>query len=149
MHAEYLLFNLVIAAPPLVLARREGSGMAGRGWDALRALFAMAVPFVVWDALVAGRHWHFNPDYVQSLSLGELEFALCHEALHCALSHFARRQHRVKARWDLACDYAINPLLRDEGLSAPPDALFDERFDDRGTRTHDRVVRVPAATSGL
>jgi predicted metal-dependent peptidase len=48
---------------------------------------------------------------------------LAHEALHCALSHFARRQHRVKHRWDLACDYAINPLLIDDGLKPPPNAL--------------------------
>jgi hypothetical protein len=49
---------------------------------------------------------------------------LAHEALHCALSHFARRQHRVKHRWDLACDYAINPLLVDDGLKPPPNALL-------------------------
>jgi predicted metal-dependent peptidase len=48
---------------------------------------------------------------------------LAHEALHCALSHFARRQHRVKHKWDLACDYAINPLLIDDGLTPPPNAL--------------------------
>jgi predicted metal-dependent peptidase len=48
---------------------------------------------------------------------------LAHEALHCALSHFARRQHRVIHKWDLACDYAINPLLIDDGLKPPPNAL--------------------------
>jgi len=48
---------------------------------------------------------------------------LAHEALHCALSHFAHRWHRVRHKWDLACDYAINPLLIDEGLMLPPHAL--------------------------
>ncbi|UHD14789.1 vWA domain-containing protein [Thiocapsa bogorovii] len=69
------------------------------------------------------RAFYYNPEYIQSLSLDQTQFMLAHEALHCALSHFARRQHRVKHKWDLACDYAINPLLIDEGLKPPPNAL--------------------------
>jgi predicted metal-dependent peptidase len=69
------------------------------------------------------RCFYYNPDYIAALSLDQTQFMLAHEALHCALSHFARRQHRVKHRWDLACDYAINPLLIDDGLKPPPNAL--------------------------
>jgi predicted metal-dependent peptidase len=69
------------------------------------------------------RGFYYNPDYIAALSLDQTQFMLAHEALHCALSHFARRQHRVKHRWDLACDYAINPLLIDDGLRPPPNAL--------------------------
>ena len=69
------------------------------------------------------RAFYYNPEYIGSLSLNQTQFMLAHEALHCALSHFARRQHRVKHKWDLACDYAINPLLIDDGLTAPPNAL--------------------------
>ncbi|WP_295538861.1 VWA-like domain-containing protein [uncultured Thiohalocapsa sp.] len=68
--------------------------------------------------------FYYNPRYIAELSLDETQFMLAHEALHCALSHFARRQHRVKHRWDLACDYAINPLLVDDGLKPPPNALL-------------------------
>jgi predicted metal-dependent peptidase len=70
------------------------------------------------------RTFYYNPGYIEALSLDETQFMLAHEALHCALSHFARRQHRVKHRWDLACDYAINPLLVDDGLKPPPNALL-------------------------
>lgn len=69
------------------------------------------------------RAFFYNPEYIGSLSLEQTQFMLAHEALHCALSHFARRQHRVQHRWDLACDYAINPLLIDDGLKPPPDSL--------------------------
>ncbi len=68
------------------------------------------------------RKFYYNPDFIAQLSLKQTQFMLAHEALHCALSHFARRQHRVKFRWDLACDYAINPLLLREGLTPPPTA---------------------------
>jgi len=69
------------------------------------------------------RAFYYNPEYIRQLSIEQTQFMLAHEALHCALSHFARRRHRVRHRWDLACDYAINPLLIDEGLEAPPHAL--------------------------
>jgi len=69
------------------------------------------------------RAFYFNPEYIDALSMDETQFVLAHEALHCALSHFARRQHRIRHKWDLACDYAINPLLIDDGLAPPPNAL--------------------------
>jgi len=69
------------------------------------------------------RAFYYNPEYIGSLTLDQTQFMLAHEALHCALSHFARRQHRVIHKWDLACDYAINPLLIDDGLKPPPNAL--------------------------
>ncbi len=69
------------------------------------------------------RGFYYNAEYIQALSLPETQFVLAHEALHCALSHFARRNHRDKRRWDLACDFAINPLLIEEGLKPPPNAV--------------------------
>lgn len=75
------------------------------------------------------RAFYYNPDYIGSLTLEETQFVLAHEALHCALSHFARRQHRVIHKWDLACDYAINPLLIDDGLKPPPNALIMHLYE--------------------
>jgi len=74
------------------------------------------------------RRFFYNPEFIDSLSMGQTQFMLAHEALHCALSHFARRQHRIKHRWDLACDFAINPLLMEDGLSAPPNMHFMPQY---------------------
>ncbi|MCP4009633.1 MAG: hypothetical protein GY726_08970 [Proteobacteria bacterium] len=76
------------------------------------------------------KKFYYNAGYVESLKGAELQFVLAHEALHCALSHFARRQHRIKHRWDLACDYAINPILVDEGLTPPPEVMILEEYRD-------------------
>ena len=75
-----------------------------------------------WCATTAtdARKFYYNPQFIDSPSMAQTQFMLAHEALHCALSHFARRQHRVQHRWDLACDYAINPLLLEDGLTPPP-----------------------------
>ncbi len=81
-------------------------------------------PTVATDA----RHFYYNAEYIEALSLEQTQFMLAHEALHCALSHFARRQHRVRHRWDLACDFAINPLLAKDGLKPPPGALILDLF---------------------
>jgi predicted metal-dependent peptidase len=74
------------------------------------------------------RGFYYNPEYIGELSLAQTQFMLAHEALHCALSHFARRGHRIIHRWDLACDFAINPLLVEEGLTPPPNALVMDEY---------------------
>ncbi len=75
------------------------------------------------------RKFYYNREYICELRPVEMQFVLAHEALHCALQHFSRRQNRVKHRWDLACDYAINPLLVADGFRAPPDALFMREYE--------------------
>ncbi len=76
------------------------------------------------------RALYYNPDYIRNLTLDQTQFVLAHEALHCALSHFSRRNHRVKKRWDIACDLAINPLLIKDGLKPPPGVLLESGFED-------------------
>ena len=75
------------------------------------------------------RKFYYNPDFIDALKPSETQFILAHEALHCALSHFARREHRIKHRWDLACDYAINPILLEEGLTPPLGILHMKAYE--------------------
>ena len=76
------------------------------------------------------RAFYYNRRYIQGLSFEQTKFILAHEALHCALSHFARRERRDKRRWDIACDFAVNPLLIADGLAPPPGVLVMESFND-------------------
>jgi predicted metal-dependent peptidase len=95
----------------------------------LRLPLVMADPAWCKTTATDARKFYYNPEYIEQLSLAETQYILAHEALHCALSHFARREHRIKHRWDLACDYAINPLLINDGLQAPPGTLYEKSFD--------------------
>lgn len=83
-----------------------------------------------WCATVAtdARSLYFNSEYIKPLTINQVQFVLAHEALHCGLSHFARREYRDRHRWDVACDHAVNQLLIEDGLDLTPDALFDESF---------------------
>ena len=70
----------------------------------------------------------YNPAFVDTLNAATLAGVLAHEVLHPALQHHVRRSGRDSRRWNEACDYAINPLLLDAGLSLPDGVLVDPRF---------------------
>jgi predicted metal-dependent peptidase len=70
----------------------------------------------------------YNPQFVDTLNAAELAGVLAHEVMHPALQHHTRRGDRKPTRWNMACDYAINPILIDAGLTLPKDVLIDNRF---------------------
>jgi predicted metal-dependent peptidase len=71
---------------------------------------------------------YYNPDFVETLNAATLAGTLAHEVMHPALHHHVRRSGRDPKRWNMACDYAINPLLVDAGLNLPEGVLLDNRF---------------------
>src|ERR1017187_2954002 len=71
---------------------------------------------------------YYNPAFVDTLNSATLAGVLAHEVMHPALQHHLRRSKRDPKRWNEACDYAINPLLLDAGLSLPDGVLVDHRF---------------------
>ena len=70
----------------------------------------------------------WNPEFVEALSAATLAGTLAHEVMHPALHHHLRRSGRDPKRWNVACDYAINPLLVDAGLKLPEGILLENRF---------------------
>lgn len=75
------------------------------------------------------KSFYYNPSFIDKLDNHQTKFVLIHEALHCALTHFARRGTRDKHKWDLACDFAINPLLVKEGFRPPLDVPIFTQYD--------------------
>ena len=94
----------------------------------------MHLPLKVGDAGIKttgtdAKAFYFNPAFVENLSLAQTQFILAHEALHCAMGHPHRRNHRVKRRWDVACDHAVNLILIEEGLKPPLHGILaDQNF---------------------
>lgn len=76
------------------------------------------------------KKFYYNPEYIDTISNENVQFVMSREALHCALSHFARRGHRIKHLWDLASDFAINPILVKEGLIPPADVIVMQQYDN-------------------
>ena len=71
---------------------------------------------------------YYNPEFVETLNAATLAGTLAHEVMHPALHHHVRRSGRDPKRWNMACDFAINPLLVDAGLNLPEGVLLDNRF---------------------
>jgi carotenoid phi-ring synthase / carotenoid chi-ring synthase len=80
MREEYLLFNLVVIAGPLLAGRYPPTSFRHRWMPALASAIIVALPFLAWDVLVSGRHWTFNEAYCSlwllGLPLGEWAFFL-------------------------------------------------------------------------
>lgn len=63
--------------------------------------------------------FYFNPAFIDKLSLAQTQFVLAHEAMHCAMGHDHRRNGRIKRRWDVACEHAVNLVLIEDGMKPP------------------------------
>jgi predicted metal-dependent peptidase len=72
----------------------------------------------------------YNPAFVDRLKPAELEGTLAHEVLHCALGHQCRRGKRDRELWNVAADFAINPILIGNGFMLPAGALVDPAFNN-------------------
>lgn len=76
-----------------------------------------------------GKTLWYNPLFAQTLSFDEVKGVLCHEAMHCAMLHMYRRMEREPFKWNVACDYAINPVIEDCGMKMPKDRLRESAYD--------------------
>ncbi len=72
----------------------------------------------------------YNPEFVKSLTLDELKGVFCHEVMHVVLLHNLRRNEREAPTWNIAGDYAINPLIENAGLTLPKGRLREAQFDN-------------------
>lgn len=78
-------------------------------------------------ASVDGTTMRFGPAYIGRMPQSQLVGLIAHEAAHCAFAHHARKGHREHERYNVACDYAIDPLLVDSGLDVP-DPLINREW---------------------
>jgi len=109
---QLLLRNPFFATIVLSLPEREDSNL----------------PFVM---ATDGIQLFYNPSEVDQLDLEELVSVLAHEALHVALLHPLRRGERDPRMWNVACDYAINPLLEKEKFTLPKGALLSDKYRNK------------------
>lgn len=80
-------------------------------------------------AATDGRHFFYNPSFIMSLSVKELEFLFAHEVLHNAFEHMLRRDSRDALLFNVAADYAINQILVDEKIGKfIKNGLLDEKY---------------------
>jgi len=75
-----------------------------------------------------GKSIFYNAEFTDALSEPELDGVKVHEAYHRILKHHLRMGKRDAELWNIACDYAINPIIIQSGLVLPEGALIDAKF---------------------
>lgn len=75
-----------------------------------------------------GKSIVYHPEFLDEVSEPQLLGTFVHELFHCILGHHVRRGDRDPAKWNTACDYAINPMVIDAGFKLPEFALIDPRY---------------------
>lgn len=75
-----------------------------------------------------GREVVYNEAWTETLSRQECTGVLAHEACHIAFLHHLRCGKRHPFLWNIACDFAINPIVMECGLTLPADKLYDEKY---------------------
>ena len=63
MKAEYLILNLFIFIGPLLLSFDRKVRFVRHWPNVFLSLGLVMIPFLIWDALVTGIHWHFNEQF--------------------------------------------------------------------------------------
>ena len=91
-----------------------------------------------------GKAIYWNRDFVKRCSDKELVAVLFHEGLHVMLGHHLRRGVTDPKIWNIACDFAINLVVKDSNELLPADALLDEKY--RGF-TANQIVKLLAKPS--
>ena len=69
MKYEYLLFNLVVIIGPVASQLSRQIRQVSRWRLKLLVSGIAMIPYVIWDALVAGSHWWFNEAYTLNFRL--------------------------------------------------------------------------------
>lgn len=91
--------------------------------------------FNIATAGVDGTTFYYNPNFIETLSEGELNWITVHEIMHCALGHIWRRGSRVHEKFNVACDYAIHSILKEnedsKDLIMPQGCLYDPKFNNK------------------
>src|SRR5512143_3671075 len=63
---------------------------------------------------------YYNPEWFAKFDTTEAVFTLLHEIGHVILFHSLRRGARDPHKWNIACDHAVNLMLKEYGYKSYP-----------------------------
>lgn len=103
-----------------------------------------------------GKILAYNPDYVCELPIDELTGLFAHIVMHPVCGHHLRRNNREPLLWNRACDYAINWILIDSGITLPRGFLYSKNFRHKNADeiyeillNQQRRIRQPESNSNI
>ena len=86
---------------------------------------------------------YYNEKFVESLTVPQLVWGLCHEIGHVIGQHALRKKHRDHSKWNYAGDAWINDMLDDANVGQRVDGVAPgfppERQHQAGQRRSDKA----------
>lgn len=70
---------------------------------------------------------YYNPDFVNSLDDEQMTGVLVHEIMHLVLMHMTRGKDWDRMIGNIACDIAVNEILKDNNFVLPDGAIWSNR----------------------
>lgn len=70
-----------------------------------------------------GRNFYYNVGFVNKLDAKEAEFGFAHEVLHNVFDHIGRVEGRDKKLANIAMDYAVNQICKDDNIGRFPKVI--------------------------
>lgn len=75
-----------------------------------------------------GVYLYYNPEWFEKFDVTEGRFTLAHEIMHVVLMHSTRRGSRDPEIWNIACDHAVNLLLKEHDFQPYPTDPCDSKY---------------------
>jgi predicted metal-dependent peptidase len=76
-----------------------------------------------------GRNLWINTEFFKSIPLDQQVSEIVHELCHKIFLHTTRRGQRDPKLWNIACDYVINAMMKNNGFVLGNDWLLDMKYD--------------------
>jgi len=111
-----------------IIQQRLGLVLDHCFWGHLAMRLELLEDVSIETACVNGKRIKYNPRFIESLDDDRVQFVLAHEVMHCAMGTHLRRNGRDTYLWNMATDYAINPILSDAGFKLIEGCLYDSMY---------------------
>jgi len=92
-------------------------------------------------ACTNGKWLRYHPEYINSITDRQCRSLVAHEILHIAQLHHTRREGRNPVKWNIAADYVVNHILKQDNFEIPPNWLLDSKYD--GLATEEIYNKIP------
>lgn len=99
-----------------------------------------------------GRTIWWGPAFVERCTVEEVQGVLVHEIFHIVFKHHLRRNEREPRKWNIACDYVIDPMVLSSNFKLPNwpglEQHHDKQYDGKSAEQVYELIPDPPPQQG-
>jgi predicted metal-dependent peptidase len=86
-----------------------------------------------------GRNFYYSNDFISEITPKQCEFGFAHEVLHNVFDHMGRRNGRHPELSNIAADYAVNQILKDDRIGEIPTIINIYQDDKYRGKSYEEI----------